>query len=423
MRGRLPPTECSIHNEASTDMHHDYDAVIVGAGPAGSTTALYAARHGLRVLLVDKAEFPRDKICGDAISGRSIEYLEDLDLLSSVESGPHARIEAVAFSSPNGAYARISMNPNGRGSAFFYAARRQVFDDILFQSAKKEVETLEGFRVDEVRRTADGRVAGVTGRFRDGSERTITSRWVVGADGFSSAVLRKTGLFDNDPDHWIVATRAYYRGVPIRRDTIEIHYLEDIQLGYFWIFPLEEDLVNVGVGMVHSALKEKGVPLRDVHQQAVSSAFLRDRFQGAVPQTGIVGWNLPVGSKRRPVRGPGFLLVGDAAGLIDPFFGEGIGNAMCSGKIAAEVLAEGRTDVGLDVGASYESRLHAALEGELRLSYRLQRISRFRPLINLIVSKAAGSKEVADWVSGMMTGSVPIKQLANPMAYGRLLFK
>ncbi|MEX2399791.1 MAG: geranylgeranyl reductase family protein [Rhodothermales bacterium] len=404
-------------------MTYDYDAVVVGGGPSGSTTALYAARHGLRVLLVDRDRFPRDKICGDAISGKSMQYLDELGLLGVVERHPHTRIDAIVFSSPDGARVRVPMNPDGAGSNHFFVSRREVFDNILFSAARSAVETLEGFRVDDVVRGDGGRITGVTGRADDGKHHSISARYVVGADGFSSIVARKTGLYDPDPDHWIVATRAYYRGVPLQRNTIELHYVDRIQPGYFWIFPVDDDLVNVGVGILQSTLKKKGLSLRDVHGECVGLPAFGDRFGNAEPIGGVVGWNLPVGSKQRRMHGPGFLLVGDAAGLIDPFVGEGIGNAMCSGKITAEMLAEAASGSGVDVGESYRKRIWSTLGPELRLSYRLQRIARFKPLLNLVVDRATSSKEVARWLSGMLTGAVPLRRLLSPMTYARLLFK
>ncbi|RMI17306.1 MAG: NAD(P)/FAD-dependent oxidoreductase, partial [Calditrichaeota bacterium] len=260
----------------------------------------------------------------------------------------------------------------------------------------------------------------------DGKTRTITAKVVVGADGFSSVVLRKTGLYDHDPDHMLVATRAYYRGVEgLDGKSIELHYVKDILPGYFWIFPLENGMANVGLGMIHSALKKKGIRLRYAHIEATQSEFFRERFKNAELLGDIHGWNLPVGSKRRQVHGDGFILTGDAAGLIDPFTGEGIGNAMCSGKIAAEVLAE--VCQGKDYSAArleiYATKLWERLGGELRLAYQLQRTARFLPLVNLVIGRAAKSREVADWISGMMSGYISKRELLSPLTYIKLLFK
>lgn len=405
-------------------MHYDYDVIIVGGGPAGSACALYAEQHGLRVLLVDKATFPRDKICGDAISGKSVVYLRELGLLDALHSQPQVRANGVTFSSPDGNLATIAFTPpNTDRESFGYVCRREVFDNILFQAAKQRVETREGFNVTDLL-VENGQVRGVNGRNGTADQR-LTAKVVVGADGYNSVVLRKMGLYEHDPAHWVVATRAYYRGVTEVTDAIEIHFVKDILPGYFWIFPLEDGLVNVGIGMRHDELKKRGISLRQAHVAATEAPFFQRRFRNAELLGGIVGWNLPVGSKERRAHGNGFLLLGDAAGLIDPFSGEGIGNAMCSGKIAAEVLAtvcasDDFSDAAL---AAYQQQLWQRLGPELRMSYTLQRLGRFRPLLNLIVSRAARRAEVREWISMMMAGTAPKETLKSPLTYLRLLLK
>ncbi len=407
-------------------MDYDYDVIIVGGGPAGATTALYGAQHGLKMLLVDKKHFPRDKICGDAISGKSVVYLRELGLLDELEKSPQVGVDSVIFSAPNQTAARIGFTPGHyEGVTKGYVCRRMVFDNILFQAAKKKVETIEGLSVEDVIKP-NGQVQGIVGKTEEGKEVSITAKVVVGADGFSSVISRKMGLYEHDPDHMLVATRAYYRGVGgLDGNAIELHYVKDILPGYFWIFPLEDGLANVGLGMVHSALKKKGIRLRYAHIEATKSAFFRERFKNAELLGDIHGWNLPVGSKRRPAAGNGFILTGDAAGLIDPFTGEGIGNAMCSGKIAAEVLAEicQGTDYSANTLIEYENRLWKRLGGELRLGYQLQRTARFLPLVNLVIGKAARSRKVADWISGMMSGTISKRELLSPMTYIKLLFQ
>ncbi|RMD92223.1 MAG: geranylgeranyl reductase family protein [Calditrichaeota bacterium] len=406
-------------------MTYDYDIIIVGGGPAGTTCALYAARTGLKILLVDKKSFPRDKICGDAISGKSLEYLRELGLLAQLQQAPQARVTSVLFSAPNGVQTRISFTPpNAQRKSYGYVCRREVFDNLLFQAAKQQIDTRENFAVTDIL-IEKSQVYGISGRDATGTESSYTARVVVGADGTASILRRKLGLYELDPKHWVVATRAYYRGVKGLSDAIEIHFVKDILPGYFWIFPLENGLANVGLGMIHGKLKKRGLSLREAHLAATKSAFFRERFREAELIGGIHGWNLPLGSKRRQIHGNGYLLLGDAAGLIDPFTGEGIGNAMCSGKIAARVLAEvcRGQDYSKSALESYATQLWAEIGAELKLSYRLQLLGRIRPLLNLVVSRAADYQEVRDWISSMMAGVLPREQLTSPKTYLRLFFQ
>lgn len=421
----IPYSLNSILTKESGNMQFDYDVIIVGGGPSGATCALYAKRHGLRVLLVDKKKFPRDKICGDAISGKSVTYLRELDLLDKLEARPQVRSNSVTFSSPNGTVVTIPFTPpSAERQSYGYVCRREVFDDVLFKEAQQQVETMEAFAVTDLV-LKNGQVQGIVGNNGTTASKTITAKIVVGADGYNSIISRKLGFYEHDPLHWVVATRAYYRSVTDMTDAIEIHFVRDILPGYFWIFPLENNMVNVGLGMLHSEIKRRNLSLRKAHIAATESDFFRKRFEHAELIGDISGWNLPMGSKKRKVHGDGFILLGDAAGLIDPFSGEGIGNGMCSGKIAAEVLARVCKGEKYDATslAAYETQLWERLWPELNMSYTLQKIGRFQPLLNLVVGRAARNKEVRDWIAGMMAGTQSKESMRSPLTYLKLLFK
>lgn len=402
-----------------------YDVIIVGAGPAGATAALYAERLGLSTLLLDRAKFPRDKICGDALGGKSVAILRELGLLDRVRRLPGAKVDTIVFGSPDHTEARIDLTrAQRRDFVTGFVVRRRIFDAFLFEEARSRATAChENFAVENL--IVDrGAVCGVRGRSADGETREFAGRIVLGADGYRSVVARKLGLYRIDAGHWIVALRQYMRNVAGLGDQIELHYVDGVLPGYFWIFPLENGCANVGIGMVQAAMKAQGVHLPDELSRAIRSPHFAARFAGAEALEKPVGWHLPVGSKRRPCHGAGYMLLGDAAGLIDPFTGEGIANAMYSARRAAETarLACNENDFGAASLSRYATRLWAEIGDELKVSTRLQKLGRNRTLLNFTIRKAARNPKVRDVICAMIAEEIPRKQLTNPLFYLKLLF-
>ncbi len=404
-----------------------YDLIIVGGGPAGSTAALYAARHGLSVLLLDKSRFPRDKICGDAVGGHAVAILRDLQLDEALVELPCRRFRKLVLGSAKHVRAEIDLDgARKRDFVSGYVVRRQVFDAFLFERARAvAMKCLEEFAVDDVV-CENGLVCGVLGQEGlSGVRREFRGRIVVGSDGYRSVVARKVGSYAVDPAHSSVAVRRYYRNVAGLSDAIELHYLSVVNPGYFWIFPLPDGVANVGVIMLSSAMKKKHVNLVDTLDCIIHDSVFAARFADALPLEKPLGWHLPVGSIHRPCCGPGYLLAGDAAGLADPWNGEGIANAMYSGRIAAEESAAAlrRCDVSAGSLASYDDRLWGGIGEALGISTKLQRIGRIKPLLNFTIRKAAQSQDVSDMLCAMIAEEISRKRMTSPLFYLKLLAK
>jgi flavin-dependent dehydrogenase len=346
---------------------------------------------------------------------------------------PGARIHAIVFGSPGQVQARIDLGRHQHrdlltGTAMAmegFVVRRHAFDHFLFEAARPAVaRCVEGFAVRQLLMEG-GRVEGVRGRGPDGVEVEYRGRLVLGCDGFGSVVARQAGVYRHDPRHWVVALRCYYQGVTGLDDQIELHFVDEVRPGYLWIFPAGDGQVNVGIGMLHASLRRRGLDLRQALRQVTGRPPFAGRFAAARPLGEPVGWNLPVGSAHRRNHGDGFLLAGDAAGLIDPFTGEGIGNALYSGRLAAETAAEAirAGDPSARFLRRYDERLWGTVGDELKISSRLQRLGRWRGLLELVIRRAATDPRVSDLICGMIANAVPKQQLTNPWFYLRLFLR
>ncbi|MCA0268098.1 MAG: geranylgeranyl reductase family protein [Bacteroidetes bacterium] len=404
-----------------------YDALVVGAGPGGATTAAFLARAGRRVLLVDKETFPRDKVCGDALSGKTADVLRRLGLVDAVRSGAAISSWGIVFSGPYGAQVSIpfgTYDPAKDEPGFVMA--RLPFDDLVFNAAKDAgAEVWEDAQVTGLLRDDAGRVAGATVK-RNGETADVHAKIVVGADGAYSVVAKDLGFEQLDERHYCGGLRAYYEGVTGFEDHgfIELHFVSEAIPGYFWIFPMANGGANVGIGMLSQDIKKKDIKLKPLLDFCIDHPRFKDRFTNATRVGKVQGWGLPLGSKGRPLSGDGWLLVGDAGSLIDPFSGEGIGNAMISGEMAANWIGKAldADDFSPSFFKGYDADVLAYLGTEFRLSRMMQQLGRWKWLLNFVIDRASKSKTVAAAISAMFADENERAKFANPLFYLKLAF-
>ncbi len=407
------------------------NVAIVGAGPAGASTSIFLAKKGIKHIIFDKEDFPRDKICGDGLSGKVVSVLEDMNpaLLHKLYAKPDTFLGSwgVYFAAPNGRGVNIPFRLNGRPveQPPGFVARRIDFDHFLVQNIDNRMANPR-FNCEIV--SIERRPEGVVLTFRqEGEIKTVLAQMVVGAGGDRCPVNKTLTSYKLAPDHYYAGLRAYYKNVSGMQDGnfIELHFLDEVLPGYFWIFPLPNNMANVGIGMLSRDIRRKRVNLREIMLKAIKeNPTIRHRFKQAEEVDGVKGWGLPLASQKRPLSGERFVLVGDAGSLIDPFTGEGIGNAMFSAQIAADVIARAveHNDYSAALLKEYDRLLYDRLWDEIHLSYRIQRLVQHRWLFNFVINRLNSNKKLMDTFSLMFNDLDMREKLKSPLFYLRLLF-
>ncbi|WP_422753731.1 geranylgeranyl reductase family protein [Micromonospora sp. WMMD708] len=331
-----------------TSVENDADVIVVGAGPGGSATAYHLARHGVRVLLLEKTEFPREKVCGDGLTPRATRQLIRMGVDTSPEAGwLHNRGLRVI-----GGGVRLELDwPDLASFPNYGLVRTRLdFDDLLARravSAGAELRT--GVNVIGPVLDADDRVVGVTAEVGPDKEpATFHAPLVVAADGVSGRFPLALGLAKREDRPIGVAVRRYYRS-PARHDDdyleswLELRSKDSDALlpGYGWIFGLGDGRVNVGLGVLNSSSAFGKTNYRRLLTDWLANTpadwGMTDETNADGP---ILGAALPMGFNRVPHYTRGVLLVGDSGGMVNPFNGEGIAYAMESGELAAEVIVQ-----------------------------------------------------------------------------------
>lgn len=398
---------------------------IIGGGPSGMATALFLAKKGIRAEIFEKDKFPRDKICGDAIGSWTLRLMEQMDpgmVERYLETIPHLPCHGARLFAPN--FKRIDFAmPNKHNPKWpsGLITRRIDFDNFLYTEAKANplIVIHENAPIDSVSE-AEG------GLLLENSNRNIkkVSPLVIFADGANSPYYPDKNK--NKTRHHITAIKSYYKNVKgFHRDNfIDVYLLEDTFPGYLWIFPLPENRANVGLGIRTDILKKNKVNLKSLMLEAIeNNPQLKSRFKDSELEGKIQAWPLPTGSIKRSMSGKHYLKVGDSAGNIDPISGEGVANALLSGRMAADMIekAINANNFSSQFLQEFDSLFYKKMWGELRNSRRLQFISTQKRLLNYLIYYFADRPVLVDRIRQVIYYPEKRNSLLNPFFYLRAI--
>jgi geranylgeranyl reductase family protein len=405
-----------------------FDIAITGAGPAGCTAALKLADAGYSVIIFDKNNGDHPKICGDALSGTVMNVLKRLpgntwnDFMALESKLPSWGIR---FYAPSGQSLDVPFvnEKNSETPVPGYILSRSSFDEFLHRQLgnSPQISFRKGFRVEKI--ISHENHISIWG---NGEE--FTSRIIIGADGFNS-LTAKAFLGEKLISPQIcLGARAYYSGISDLHpeNFIELHFLKDILPGYLWIFPMQSGTANVGIGVLSETIRKERISLdRKMDELIMNHPSLSKRFSKSEKVSKTGAHSLPMGPPSYPLSGNRYLLTGDAASLVDPFTGEGIGNAMVSGEIAADVAAKAlnENDFSSDFLQQFDDKIRRKMFAELKTSRKLQKLAGYAALFNFVVRRVNAKPERKKLFTQMYTDAEVRKKLKNPGFYFELLME
>lgn len=373
----------------------DREVVVVGAGPSGSTSAIALAQKGHDVLLLDRQAFPRDKTCGDGIPVSAVAILYELGMREKINDAGYYKIDKLLISSPRG-YTLVANMRQGINGAASYVVTRFEFDALVQQHAVDCGAEFKQARVKEPI-IEDGFVRGVRA-IVNGAEEEIRAKVVIGADGVTSALARSLRPDKHEDKHRAVALRAYIQDIEVQPRMVEFYLYKGILPGYAWIFPLGDESANLGIGMRLDKFRQhKGDLEQMVHTFLEMSAIKQRLKRGGVLQD-IAVWQLNFGSQPMQRAYDGAVLIGDAAGLINPLTGGGISNGVQSAIMAADVIhqALSKGDTSIKMLQAYDQGIEARVRKGMRRSFMIQRAMIGVPLwMDILVRWGGSNSEMA----------------------------
>lgn len=383
-----------------------HDVLVVGGGPAGAAAAYWLAEAGHDVLVVEKTVFPRDKTCGDGLTPRAITQLRAMGLEERLAGSFHRHdgLRAVA----HGITLEMPWPTHPVHPSYGYVVRRRDLDELVAEQAVKAGATLwQGAEaVGPVLR--GGLVAGAHVKRKDsGSAEEVRARYVVVADGSLSRFGRSLGSVRARSYPQGMAIRGYYASPrsedPWIESALDVRDRSGASLpGYGWIFPLGDGTVNVGIGLLSTFRDWKSVNTSHLMAEWAATAPARWGLSDETKLSEPTGGRLPMGGSVGPKAGPTWLLVGDAAGSINPFNGEGIDYAYETGRLAAGVLDEAlRSGSGLVLSA-YPRLLDAEYGLYFKVARLFVRLIGQPTLMRELTRTGMHSQSLMEWVLRIM---------------------
>ena len=412
-----PKTDAATTSPAADG--HVHDVLVIGGGPAGSSCAYWLAEAGWDVALVEKKTFPRVKTCGDGLTPRSVRQLQDMGLEGSL-AGAHryTALKAHAF----GKVLDLPWPEHPSFPSYGYVVTRHDLDALVNERAAKAGATVwQGTEaVEPLLDTAvapgpgtplPSCVGAVVKEKATGQTREVRARYVVVADGANSRFGRALGTARNRSQPMGMALRGYYTSPGHDQPFIESHLdIRDgegnVVPGYGWIFPLGDGRVNVGVGLLSTDRRWKGVNTTTLMHHFVAWAPKEWELSEATSLGPATGGRLPMGLAVGPRVGATTLVVGDAAGTINPFNGEGIAYGYETGRLAAASVGEALSGGGVAALQRYEERLDDAYGLYYKVARAFIRVISRPELMQLCVGTGMYSETLMTWILRIMANLV-----------------
>jgi flavin-dependent dehydrogenase len=399
--------------------------IVVGAGPGGSSTALHLARLGIDVLLLDRAAFPRDKVCAEYLSPQASRILAAMGAIDEVEASGPAHLTGMIVRAPNGCEIQGSFVARHGYRAFRdrgIAVRRSILDAILVRRAQEAgARLVENTRVTDVLRDHSGRVCGVAVLDANGDQAELRAPLVIGADGLRSVIGRRLGLTRVSRIPRRIAFVAHFRNVPGVSEMGEMHVERD---GYVGIADVGQGLTNVALVVSARAARDwaRG-PSALLDEWLMGHPHLAERFEMAerIEPARATG---PFASSTRRAWAHGAALVGDAADFFDPFTGEGVYSALRGGELLAGFAAEAAVSNASSSGmalAAYDRARRAEFRGKWLVEKLIGGTIAVPALINHAARALSRRREMADLLVGVTGDFVPASQVLRAGYFARLL--
>ena len=315
-----------------------YDIAVIGAGPGGASSAYFLAQQGLNVILLDKANFPRPKTCGDGLTPRALGVLAEMGLLDTLLQEGY-RINSIHLHAAPGITLDMPIPGKNGLPNYLLTLPRLALDAHIQARAVAAGAHFQGqMNVTGIEYEDQGAI--IVGKHHGRAQR-ISARLVVIATGAQMKLLQTLGILPGAPPV-IRAARTYYRDVANLKEQVQAHF-DNIPLpGYGWVFPISKSEANIGLGYWTHGWRGRRKPknVRQAFDRFVNSPPLRALLADASPIEPIKGYPIRIDFPTAPTTGKRCLLVGEAAGLVNPLTGEGIDFALESGKLAAAHIAE-----------------------------------------------------------------------------------
>jgi len=397
---------------------YDADVIVVGGGPAGSVSAALLAERGHRVLLLDKARFPRHKACSEYVNPAGARLLAGLGLERELDALGAHRLEAMLIHAPGGGRFLADFG-NARPGGRALGLSRYRLDALLLDRARDAgVEVCEGGHVRDVV-VEKGRVQGVEATI-DGVRETVRAPLTIGADGRHGMVSRSLGL--DVPLHWPRHTGlvAHYRGVSGLDRWGEMHVAAH---GYAGLAPLEAGLTNVALVTASDAVTDRPDTLEAFFADGLARIPAVAAKLAAAERVGSIRGVGPMARRARRVAGDGFMLVGDAASFLDPFTGEGVYDALLGATLAAPVAAAAlkANDVSARRLDPYRAARRRAFWAKRLVCWLVQGFIATPMLMDYATARLDRRPTAALTLAGVLGGLAPARQALSPVFLGRVL--